>query len=152
MSKITFRQGMSFILMAGLLISLLAVPQIAIADKKTKREEFIALRDAIKAEQLGKGQYNCCLEEPCMYCIVKTPEHGEGAACTCAQDVVTGHHPCGECMGEILEGEGAPELAPYFALALADEIGEQYLDTLKQIISDKYDIPVEEQIEKIEGK
>lgn len=40
---------------------------------------------------------------------------------------------------------GEPELAPYFATAIAEEVGEQHLDTLKQIISEKYGISAEEQ-------
>jgi hypothetical protein len=49
-------------------------------------------------------------------------------------------------MGEILEGHGNRFIAKYFATAIAEEVGTQHLDTIKQIISEKYDVSVEEQI------
>jgi hypothetical protein len=57
-----------------------------------KREEFISERDAIIQEQIVQGKYACCLEKPCTYCIEKTPKHGEGASCSCLDDVMNGVH------------------------------------------------------------
>jgi hypothetical protein len=109
------------------------------------RGEFLDHRDAMVDEMMEHGMYRCCLVSPCTYCIEKTPGHGEGATCDCLADIVEGEHPCGECIGEILEGHGNPYLAEYFALAIADEVGEEYVDTLREIISDKYDIALENQ-------
>ena len=111
-----------------------------------KRDAFISLKSSIQDELRPQVKYRCCLESPCMYCIEKTPKHGEGAACDCMKDIMEGHHPCGECMGEILEGHGNVFLAKYFASALAEEIGEDHTDALKAIIHDKYNISIEEQI------
>jgi len=110
------------------------------------RIEYIAMRDSITGEMREHGDYACCLKKPCTYCIEKTPGHGEGAACHCLDDTMNGVHPCGECIGEILEGHGNPLIAEYFATAIAEEVGEQHLATLKQIISDKYKIAVADQI------
>ena len=114
-------------------------------DMDTKRESFISLKDDIQHNMKSQPGYRCCLEKPCTYCIEKTPKHGEGAACDCLKDIIDGVHPCGECIGEILEGHGNPYLAEYFAKAIAEEVGKKHLFTLKQIISEKYDIPLEEQ-------
>ena len=113
---------------------------------EAKVKDFSSERQAIFAEMVAQGQYACCLEHPCAYCIEKTPGHGVGAACQCLADVVEGRHPCGECMGEILEGHGNKYLAKYFATALADELGIQHKDELMQIISEKYSISVADQI------
>lgn len=102
-------------------------------------------RDVVVSSLLDKGDYACCLSAPCSYCITKSPQHGEGPSCSCLDDVVNGRHPCGECMGEILEGHGNKYLAKYFARSLSDELGEYSLDTLHQIMEDKYDISVSEQ-------
>ena len=71
-----------------------------------KREEFVQEKNTIISELITQGNYTCCLDKPCTYCIEKTPGHGEGATCNCLADVVEGRHPCGECIGEILEGHG----------------------------------------------
>jgi len=110
------------------------------------REMFVGMKNQMIGEMVADGNYRCCLEKPCVYCIEKTPGHGEGATCNCLEDIVTGVHPCGECIGEILEGHGNRFLAKYFASAIAEEVGEQHLDTIKQIISEKYDISIEEQV------
>lgn len=107
-----------------------------------KRQEWIDEANIIRAST----EYRCCIEKPCWYCIQKTPGHGEGASCTCLDDVMAGKHPCGECIGEILEGHGIESLAPYYAKAIAEEVGEQHLDHLKGIISDTYEVSVEEQV------
>jgi len=110
------------------------------------REELIAHKESVFGELIDEGKYACCLEKPCTYCIEKTPKHGEGASCTCLEDVVIGVHPCGECIGEILEGHGNPYLAQYFARSIAEEVGEEYIDTMRKIVADKYELPVEEQL------
>ena len=104
------------------------------------RSEFISLKETMIGQLISDEQYACCLAKPCTYCLEKTPGHGEGASCRCLDDVVNGRHPCGECIGEILEGHGNPWLAQYFASALAEEVGETHLKTLKSIISEKYSI------------
>ena len=111
-----------------------------------KRVEFVSQKEAIIEELIAQGKYSCCLENPCTSCIEESPDHGEGATCSCLEDVVGRRHPCAGCMGGILKGQGNPYLAEYFASALADEIGEQHLDTLKQIISEKYTILIKEQL------
>ncbi len=110
------------------------------------RDTHMAVSASIKGTLLAEGEYACCLEKPCTYCIAKTPGHGEGASCHCLDDVMNGVHPCGECIGEILEGHGNPFLAEYFATAIAEKVGLQHLDSLKAIISDIYDISVDEQV------
>ncbi len=102
-------------------------------------EEIAKKVDRGVKKLLAEGKYKCCLSEPCSYCF----EEGE---CDCLDNIMNGKHPCGECMGEILEGEGNPLLAEYFAAAIADEVGEEYKPALKQIIADKYGMPIEEQL------
>jgi len=103
-----------------------------------ERESFISLKNDIRGELLNDGKYRCCLKNPCTYCIEKTPGHGEGASCDCLSDIVNGKHPCGECIGEILEGHGNPYLSEYFAKAIAEKVGMEHLDTLQEIIDEKY--------------
>tara|TARA_Y100000310_G_C20698277_1_gene827269 strand:+ start:2310 stop:2753 length:444 start_codon:yes stop_codon:yes gene_type:complete len=110
------------------------------------RSDFILQKQQIHSHLMPHGNYRCCLEKPCTYCIEKTPGHGEGAICDCLSDVVNGVHPCGECIGEILEGHGNPFLADYFAKAIAEKVGVHHIDTLKQIMFEKYEIPIEEQV------
>ena len=55
-----------------------------------------------------------------------------------------GKHPCGECIGEILEGHGNPLISEYFARAIAEKTGQE--DAIKRIIAEKYNMPVEEQV------
>lgn len=111
-----------------------------------QREMFIAHKEHMIGNMINNEDYACCLEKPCVYCIEKTPGHGEGATCSCLEDVVNGVHPCGECIGEILEGHGNPFLAKYFARSVAEEVGEEHIDAIKKIISSKYKISVEDQI------
>lgn len=110
------------------------------------RLSYIEHRNDIADDMRDMGDYACCLIKPCSYCIEKTPGHSEGASCHCLDDIMNGEHPCGECIGEILEGHGDKYIAMYFARAIADELGMEYLDTLKQIIAEKYDITIEEQL------
>lgn len=99
-----------------------------------QREAWIEIANSIR----GEVAYHCCLEDPCWYCIQKTPGHGEGAICECMQDVLNGVHPCGECIGEILEGHGLPALKPFFAAAIAEKVGSEHLEALQKIIEDMY--------------
>lgn len=95
---------------------------------------------------LAEGRYKCCMKEPCFRCFSKPGAHDKELVCDCMIDIYNGKHPCGECIGEILEGEGNPLMAEYFATAIAEKLGEQHLTMLKQIISEKYGIPAGEQI------
>jgi hypothetical protein len=107
----------------------------SIADQ---RADWMALADNIRGKLAMEGKYDCCLEKPCWYCIQKTPEHGEAAECTCRQDILDGRHPCGECIGEILEGHGEKDLVPFFAKAIAHKVGSQHEVHLQEIIDDMY--------------
>ena len=142
-----------FLFSTGILVGYYFIPRPAVHNEHFShlqmdemREEFVSEKEQMIGEMMAHGNYKCCLEKPCVYCIEKTPGHGEGATCSCLEDVVNGRHPCGECIGEILEGHGNRFLAKYFASAIAEEVGEDHIDTLKEIISNKYDISVEEQI------
>lgn len=115
-------------------------------DMEHQREHFVHHKDSMMSKMIMDGGYACCLEKACTYCIEKTPGHGEGATCNCLSDVVNGVHPCGECIGEIMEGHGNPFLAKFFARSIAEEVGQQYYSALTGIISDKYDISTEEQL------
>lgn len=110
------------------------------------RDDYLGIKQAMQSEMIDNGDYACCLEKPCAYCIEKTPKHGEGATCDCLTDVMNGVHPCGECIGEIIEGHGNRFLAPHFAKALSEEVGEHHLETLRQIVKEKYGLAVDEQM------
>jgi len=137
----------SIFIIIGLAIAAI-VPAIKKHDMSMdeKRVEFVSLKMSIQEELRPQQMYRCCLETPCTYCIEKTPGHGDGAACDCLKDIVEGVHPCGECIGEILEGHGNPLLAEYFARAVAEKVGEEHTDTLKEIIFEKYGLPVGDQL------
>jgi len=111
-----------------------------------RMESHVTNKDDMIASMMADGDYACCLTKACVYCIEKSPGHGEGATCRCLDDVINGVHPCGECIGEILEGHGNKFLAKYFAKAIAEEVGEDHIGTIKEIISEKYDITIEDQI------
>lgn len=115
-------------------------------DTNEKRAMFIDLKENIQQDMLPEHNYRCCLQKMCTYCIEKTPGHGEDAICDCLSDLMNGVHPCGECIGEILEGHGNPLLAEYFARAIAEKMGEHHTAALKQMISEKYDISIEDQL------
>lgn len=140
--KKTFYNFLTIFVVVLLLITLFSLRhQMSMSEK---RENFISMKEEIHHEMLMDGKYACCLEKPCTYCIEKTPGHGEGAECNCLGDVMNGVHPCGECMGEILEGHGNKFLAPYFATAIAEKTGQ--LEAIQLIIEEKYGVAVEEQI------
>ncbi|MBR9707580.1 MAG: hypothetical protein GOV15_04040 [Candidatus Diapherotrites archaeon] len=115
-------------------------------DMDSMRDSFISLKQDIQGHMMSEEMYSCCLETPCVYCIEKSPGHGEGAECSCLDDVMNGVHPCGECIGEIMEGHGNVFLAPYFATAIAEKVGVEHTLHLKEIMADMYDITVEEQV------
>jgi hypothetical protein len=136
-----------FVLVLSNLLLFFYLPSLNHSTMNTeeKREHFISLKNNMQLELLDDREYKCCLEKPCTYCIEKTPGHGEGASCNCLKDVVEGVHPCGECIGEILEGHGNPNLAKYFANAIAEKVGDEHIQTLKEIIEEKYEATVDEQ-------
>ena len=110
------------------------------------QKKMIAEKDEIIRSLLAEGRYKCCLKEPCSYCFFDSDHMNEELICDCLEDVMNGGHPCGECIGEILEGNGNPLISEYFAIAIADEIGPNYLLMLRQIISEKYGVPVDQQL------
>jgi len=110
-------------------------------NKEIVAEEYNGIKNL-----LAEGKYKCCMKEPCFRCFSKAKNHDKELVCDCLEDVMNGKHPCGECIGEILEGEGNPLISEYFASSIAEELGQQHLGTLKQIISEKYDMPIEKQL------
>lgn len=141
--KNEFWFGIGVIILSGFLIQFYVPVHLESAHSVDEhKSEFIAHKQMIVGELMAKGKYRCCLEKPCTYCIEKTPKHGEGAECSCLEDIVNGRHPCGECIGEILEGHGNPYLVDYFAPAIAEEVGEEHLETLNSIINEKYGLEV----------
>ncbi len=115
-------------------------------DLAMNNQEIIFKKDIAVKKLLAEGRYKCCILKPCSYCFSDPDHQKEELVCDCLKDIMNGEHPCGECIGEILEGEGNPLIAEYFATAISEKLGEQYLDTLKQIIAEKYDIPVSKQL------
>jgi len=109
-------------------------------------KEVISEQDDAIKNLIAEGRYKCCLEDPCSYCF-SDPEHQDRElVCDCLVDIMNGKAPCGECIGEILEGKGNSLISEYFATAIAEEVGYGELPALKKIIADKYGISVEEQI------
>ncbi len=106
------------------------------ADMDHQMEEFSSMKEEMQQDMMMDGKYRCCLEKPCTYCLEKTPGHGIGPTCDCLSDIVNGKHPCGECIGEILEGHGNPYLRDYFAVAISEKTGE--LEAITRIIDEKY--------------
>lgn len=154
-SKRNIWLGVILVLFAGIFIGYFLHAPAEVTEKpfeqKTvdeQRLEWMSEADVIRGDLAVKGMYDCCLEKPCWYCIQKTPGHGEGATCECLSDIMNGEHPCGECIGEILEGHGLKdrEIVKLYARAIAHKVGEQHTDHLKGIIADMYNITVEEQI------
>ena len=132
--------GLALVLIAGMFIGYFIKPSAPSEDhlamiKKMgvakEREAWMEIADNIRAKLAMEGKYDCCLIKPCSYCI----EEGE---CTCRQDILNGEHPCGECIGEILEGQGLAELKPYYAKAIAHKVGAEHESHLQEIIDDIY--------------
>lgn len=109
-------------------------------------KEVVREKDEAIKNLLAEGRYKCCMKEPCFRCFSKSGNLEKELVCDCLVDVMNGKHPCGECIGEILEGEGNPLIAEYFATAITEKFGEQHLETVKQIIAEKYDMLVDKQI------
>ena len=136
-----YRQKILYATIATVLAVALIITLIPYGHSMTmneKRKTFVSMKEDMQGEMLQQGKYKCCLEKPCTYCIEKTPGHGDGAECNCLEDIIEGRHPCGECIGEILEGHGNPYLKEYFAPAIAEEVGIEHLNTIQQIIDAKY--------------
>ncbi len=109
-------------------------------------KEIIAEKDEGTKNLLAEGRYKCCLTKPCSYCFSDPDHQDEELVCDCLEDIMNGEHPCGECIGEILEGNGNPLISEYFATAIAEKVGADHLIALKQIVADKYDMPVDKQL------
>ncbi len=75
----------------------------ALKATEEKVERLEQWNKEVKLQLIKEGKYRCCLKEPCSYCL----EHGE---CDCLDSVMEGNPPCGECLGELIEGEGNPYL------------------------------------------
>lgn len=116
------------------------------AKKDVSVDAVSEYRHGLTEHMINQGMYRCCLEKPCATCLELTPWHGEGLECDCLSDLVNGQAPCGECVGGILAGRGNKYLAEYFARSIAEEVGEEHLAMLKEIISEKYGIPAEQQL------
>ncbi len=117
--------------------------------KELKHENNIAIIDEQKSSistLLEDGRYRCCMKEPCSRCFAKKENHAKEGVCDCLDDIMEGKHPCGECLGEILEGEGNPLIAKYFATSIAEKLGEEHLGSIRQIISEQYGISESEQL------
>ena len=95
---------------------------------------------------IAEGRYKCCLENPCSYCFTDTEHQDREMVCDCLVDIIDGKAPCGECLGEILEGEGNELLAEYFAQSVADELGQDALPLLKDYMEETYGIAVSAQL------
>ncbi len=109
-------------------------------------KEIIAEQNNGIKNLLAEGRYKCCITKPCSYCFSDPDHQDEELVCDCLEDLMNGKHPCGECIGEILEGNGNPLISEYFATAIAEKVGESHLLALKQIVADKYDMPVDQQL------
>ncbi|MCP6718167.1 MAG: hypothetical protein KJI70_01290 [Patescibacteria group bacterium] len=147
MIKTNLILGLVLVLIAGVFFGYFIKPSVpsedylAIIKNKSiseQRQDWMSIADNIRSNLAMKGKYNCCLVSPCWYCIQKTPGHGEGAECSCRQDILAGRHPCGECIGEILEGHGLVELKSYYAKAIAHKVGTEHEAHLQEIINDMY--------------
>lgn len=118
--------GFVILLLVGVGVGYVVAPRAAVnfADLSVEeqRAEWMSEADIIKGR--ADVTYRCCQEDPCWYCIQKSPGHGEGADCTCEDDILAHENPCGECIGEVLEGHGLVTLQDHYAAAFAEKIGE----------------------------
>lgn len=123
------------------LAALLAAPAAQEDAVRAQRAHFVALKERLQYTLAAQERYRCCLKEPCTYCLAEQEEAraGEDAPlCACLDAVVEGRAPCGACVGEILEGEGNPLLAPYFADALADALGPRHRSLIARALAERY--------------
>ena len=104
---------------------------VAQALEQPSVEKLEGMKAQLKAELIKGGNYKCCLAKPCDYCL-------EEGSCSCMEEIMRGEAPCGECLGEILEGNGNPFLKQYFAKSLAEEMGEENLAALEKLVEEKY--------------
>ncbi len=89
-----------------------------------KLEFIVQEQEAIKKQLISEGRYRCCIKDPCTYCFEK--HVGEEIVCDCLDEIMQGEAPCGECIGEWLEGEGNPYIDKELMIkAVAEEIGEE---------------------------
>lgn len=114
----------------------------ALKDTASKQHYIIEKQEELKLSLIEQGRYKCCLEKPCSYCLEHTEKQ---LVCDCLEDVMEGKAPCGECIGEILEGEGNHLIKEYFAASLAEELGEESREVLDAIVEEKYSKEYEEE-------
>ncbi len=108
-----------------------------LAHLQMSMDQLGELKDRQIASLIDADRYKCCLEEPCGYCLFKNKGQ-DGLVCDCLKDVMEGEAPCGECVGEILEGEGNPLLAAYFSKALIEEFGEANRQLIDSLVNQRY--------------
>lgn len=97
----------------------------ALQKVEEEREEWMEKADQIRSSVM----YACCLNDPCWYCIKKTPKHGSGARCQCRMELMMGGEICGECLGEWIEGHGESAYWSEFKKVyprIAELISEKY--------------------------
>ncbi len=63
------------------------------------REKLAQAKDKLMQE----GKYNCCVKDPCNYCLLHESD------CDCYKDLQAGEHVCIECYSEWQRGNGAVE-------------------------------------------
>ena len=122
-------------LLALLFLSISIDFSYELRDTALKQSYIIEKQEELKLSLIEQGRYKCCIEKPCSYCLKHTEKQ---MVCDCLVDVIEGRTPCGECLGEILEGEGNHLIKEYFSTALAEELGEENKDMLDSIIEKKY--------------
>ncbi len=94
----------------------LAKPQQEVSVVSTT--SYLEIRDALKAKLMEEGKYRCCIKEPCSYCL-------EEGGCDCIDKIMEGRAPCGECIGEILEGNANPYLSDEQISRALSEVKEE---------------------------
>ncbi len=144
--------AMALVLIGGVVFStVLFMPSSEMNHRAEKHstehnKEIITEMDGGIKNLLADGRYKCCMLKPCSRCFSNPDNHDKELVCDCLVDIMNGKHPCGECIGEILEGNGNPLISEYFAIAIAEKVGESHLLSLKKIVADKYDMPVGQQL------
>ena len=96
-------------------VIIIAIAGVLIVDTGKNTNDPLLEKVLPEIQKLAKeGRYRCCLSEPCLYCYAHYGNRSEGEVCDCLDEVVAGELPCGECLGEIIEGEGNKYLKEYF--------------------------------------